>query len=543
MSLTASPGSVNGARLEKLRHFFGIAAAENFFSAAKLLSVIEARSWPSEVRSVFVQPDGDFEAMGKLIALLTDDISLRETTALSREWKIADASDGFGDSLRGLSITPSKGPRYVANLRMSKAAPLISAEEDAVFFRLEWRGVPIFVSLAEEIIDLDAELTTPNFDVRDHFFAAVPIVLYLRWAFPETSWQPPETGACLIIDDPLLKSRYGFVRFRLLLSLMERYNFSTSIAFIPWNWRRSRANTVQLFRENPERFSVSVHGCDHTTAEFGTEKTEELRPMIADAVKRMSGHEQRTGLSHDQIMIFPQGVFSEAAMRELKRANFTAVVNTEIKTARPNPRPLKISEVWDLAVRRYADFPLYTRRYPRQGVENFAFDILLGKPCLVVIHHDFCRHNCEHLIKFIQRLNALPTPLAWRSLGEVVRRSYRRRELDPATSEIEMYAAEMLIENCGRSPRLFKIKRRETNPDELEEIVVGGQRVAWKMAGDYLGFEVSLPPRGSSLVQLRFKGSAPTIRHRSRWKIGLRRYLSEMRDNYLVPAKTCFSRA
>ena len=36
----------------------------------------------------------------------------------------------------------------------------------------------------------------------------------------------------------------------------------------------------------------------------------------------------------------------------------------------------------------YGAFPIFTRRYAFHGVENFAFDLLLGKPCLIVAHHD-----------------------------------------------------------------------------------------------------------------------------------------------------------
>jgi hypothetical protein len=197
--------------------------------------------------------------------------------------------------------------------------------------------------------------------------------------------------------------------------------------------------------------------------------------------------------------------------------------------------------VWDVAVRRYADFPLYTRRYPRQGVENLAFDILLGKPCLVVIHHDFCRENCDHVVDFIQRLNALKVPLKWRSLQEVTRRSYRRREIDLAVQEIEMYAAEMLIENSSDGAKCFRIKRRETEPERVAEIRAGSDLLTWHRAGAYLHFEITLPPGESALIRVRWIPLGQFGRNghsHSGFKTGLRRYLSEFRDNYVVPAKS-----
>ena len=99
--------------------------------------------------------------------------------------------------------------------------------------------------------------------------------LFTQVTFP-SSWVAPERSASLIIDDPLLRPTYGFVDYRELLSLMQRYKFSTNIAFIPWNWRRSDPSITRLFRENPEYYSLSVHGCAHTQAEFGRDDSDYL---------------------------------------------------------------------------------------------------------------------------------------------------------------------------------------------------------------------------------------------------------------------------
>ena len=105
----------------------------------------------------------------------------------------------------------------------------------------------------------------------------------------------------------------------------------------------------------------------------------------------------------------------------------------------------------------YGDFPIYTRRYPAQGIENLAFDVLLGKPCLVVIHHDFFSDGYARLAQFIDQLNVLNVSLFWRRLGEVVRRGYRQRQLSSDCVEIEMYGSELLIENrSGRNDELLR---------------------------------------------------------------------------------------
>ena len=217
---------------------------------------------------------------------------------------------------------------------------IISLGDGAVFSKLEYNGVPIFFSTSREIIDLDAELKSQNFNVRDHFLSAVPLVLYIKWAFGETCWSAPETNACLVIDDPVLKSRHGFVDFQELLSLMKRHSFSTNMAFIPWNWRRSSPEVVRLFRENPESYSISVHGCDHTRAEFGSADRQRLYWKAQQALKRMNRHESITGIRHDRVMVFPQGIFSEAATSALKHTDLIAAVNNDVICAGHHPRPV-----------------------------------------------------------------------------------------------------------------------------------------------------------------------------------------------------------
>ena len=62
-------------------------------------------------------------------------------------------------------------------------------------------------------------------------------------------------------------------------------------------------------------FSVSIHGCDHTAGEFGTTSLEVLQRPAELAQSRMRNHQARTGIQHDSVMVFPQGVFSSVMPR------------------------------------------------------------------------------------------------------------------------------------------------------------------------------------------------------------------------------------
>ena len=237
--------------------------------------------------------------------------------SVTGELVISNKSPDFCGVMAGVRIetNQSGAERIFAWPRHDSSREIITLGEGAVFLKLEYQKVPIFLCSSRDIIDLECALPDGIFDVREHALRAVPIVLYIKWAFAQECWNAPERSACLVIDDPLLKAAYGFVHFRELLSLMQRYKFSSNIAFIPWNWRRSDPQVARLFRENPEHYSISVHGCAHTKAEFGSNDFQILDGKARRALTQMDRHESATGISHDRVMVFPQGVFSEAAMK------------------------------------------------------------------------------------------------------------------------------------------------------------------------------------------------------------------------------------
>jgi len=572
--LSDTEGSLPYRRIGKLLSFFGVSCrtltVSQFVSdaAAKLVGPDECRifssaetfsrlleacdhrpesmpDWHRDIHSAFVFADGDPQVLEKLVRVLAGDkrAELRHNHLEGEEFVVANDS-GFCGVMAGLRIPASRANDnacLVSNIDNTDALSLISSASGSMFLRLQYGHIPVFVSTSAEIIDIDAELMTQNFDVRKHFLAAVPVVLYIKWAFAESCWSAPETNACLVIDDPVLKSTHGFVNFQELLSLMKGHNFSTNIAFIPWNWRRSSPEVVRLFRENPENYSVSVHGCDHTRAEFGSLDRQRLYWKTQQALERMNRHESITGIRHDRVMVFPQGIFSEAAMSALKHTDLIAAVNNDVLCAEPHPRAITVLDVWDIAVMRYKNFPIFTRRYPWEGIENFAFDALLGKPVIIIIHHDYCSDHCGRLVDFIDQLNALKCRLTWRSLGDVVRRSCRQRQFSPEVMEVEMYGTELQVENHFKKRKRFIVRRRESDPSTIKEIRAESGRIAWNSFEDRITFEIELNPAESRRVSVKFHDlrgygySRESVSYEV--KTMLRRYLCEIRDNYITPAR------
>src|SRR5205823_8848069 len=231
------------------------------------------------------------------------------------------------------------------------------------------------------------------------------------------------------------------------------------------------------------------------------------------------------------VMVFPQGIFSEAAMSALKRTDLVAAVNNDVVSADPHRRAVTVSELWDIAVMGYSNFPLFTRRYPWEGIENFAFDTLLGKPAIAVIHHDYCSDHCVRLVNFVERLNARQCAPTWRNLGDVVRRSCRQREVSPGAVEVEMYGTELRIENRSHEPKHFLIRRRECEPSAIDKISTGAQEIAWRAVDEHIDFEIELHPSKNQVIKIKFHNLAGEGHNGDNLpyslKTMLRRYLCE----------------
>jgi hypothetical protein len=359
--------------------------------------------------------------------------------------------------------------------------------------------------------------------------------MYARWAFGVGD--TPEISACLIVDDPPLKPRYGFLRYQDALRLMDEHNFATTVAFIPWNWRRTNTRTVRLFHQRPDRLSVCIHGCDHTAKEFAERSTAILNKRINVANHRMRLFGKRTKLRPDGVMLFPQGAFSESAARALKLNGFVAAANTEVAPVQKDENKTTVGDLFGQAIMKYASFPMFTRRYLAHGVENFAFDGLLGKPCLIAAHHDDFAGDARILLHVIAKLNSLNWKLRWNSLGNAINRCFSVRNGSDSSRFVEMYGSSLIYKNSQGSREGTIFKKEEEDWQHVQGVTVNGLSVDYMHHGGYLRFEAMIPPNESAEVRIVY-AAGPTLASNEEdinyWaKAVLRRYLSEFRDNYL----------
>ena len=464
--------------------------------------------------------------------------------------KIRDGTEGIVrvEVFSGFDATAGAMAGICANLRMrkedaslagieeqaDKTEALISADGAPIFVRTRHAGILIYLCASSYLIDIEQEIDGGYYDIKEHFCSAVPLLLFIRLMFNQVAWQPQEIGACLIIDDPLLQRRYGCCNFDNLRKLMRELEFSTNIAFIPWNWWRTSRTASDLFDRGAGPFSVSIHGCDHVKAEFGDSSANLLYGRARLAQARMRRHQNRTGIRHEPVMVFPQGVFSSGCPAVLKRSGYVAAVNTEISPVDRSEGGTRIRDAWDVAIMKYGDFAIFTRRYAHHGMENFAFDMLLGKPCFIVAHHEFFRNGNSALIQLLEGLRARNCRLQWQTLGAVIRKACRRRCVGPGAEEIRMYASELSVNHRGDQALHVHIRKPEHDLAEIQDVRCGQTCMPWQAEADDIGFDATIAPQSESAFSVSYRAPEQAMAYSATGtansRVAARRILSEVRD-------------
>ena len=104
-----------------------------------------------------------------------------------------------------------------------------------------------------------------------------------------------------------------------------------------------------------------------------------------------------------------------------------------------------------------------------------------------------------------------------------------------------MYATQLRLENQSGQRKRYLIRRRESEPSNIKEIRAGSRNVGWGSTDGRVAFEIELNPGENTMITLGFHDLTGNGRHADtlsyRTKAMLRRYLCEIRDNYVTPAR------
>jgi hypothetical protein len=469
-------------------------------------------------------------------------------TAISAESKqFTIAADvkfgGFPVSGRSYSVESVSAAAFSAVVPGSSIKSYISVNGHPHFV-CRIRGHSALFLLAEpELVDIE-QVLSPEISLRPWYAQLIAVTIFLRSAFGDWCWTAPVTGATLVVDDPYLKRRYGFLRYETLVQELERTRGALTIAFIPYNYRRSDLRTVELLRRHIDRFSICVHGCDHTGGEFANLDEAWLVGTTIGALERMGSHTSRTQMSFDNVMVFPQGRFSTKAIRALKASGLTAALNSTPWPVDYRENPLTIRNLLEVAVTRYESFPIFVRRNPRD-VFDYAFDALFQKPVLAVEHHGFFRDGYEGLTKFVHEVSSLSSKVVWMPLGRTVTSSCVLKRMGDDLFTLRHFSPVLRFRNPILADISLLVEKSEQD-GLVEAVVVGGQRVAFDVSSGFLKYSLSLRSGEELNAVILYRQTQKASRRQS-WKycfaVSVRRLLSEFRDNHLARSEGLLSLA
>ena len=429
------------------------------------------------------------------------------------------------ESKKGLTLTIREA---------AKVTPIMDLNGFSSFAHLQLGRADAFVWSTMDIFDVRRRLRAEiEFELASDEY--VPGIVFLRAAFGDRCWHNPDPGAGMVIDDPLLKKRYGLIDFEKLLRSARTHAYHITLAFIPWNQWRSRLREVKLFLEYSDCFSICVHGCDHTRNEYGVTNYDALLWKNSVAQQRMDRHRSRTGVASEPLMVCPQEKYSLEAMQAFSDGRqFLGLVCTACMPRNQTSPQISGADLLLPAQDSLFGFPVFKRHYWRD-MSVFAMALFLGKPAILVEHHEFFRHGPAGAEDFVRHLAELRPELEWKSLAQTIMRTHARRRLSQWAYEVRFFTDRFVLEHQSDESAKYTLMRRVSEAAIIERVLARNEEVAFRRENGFVRFEVDAHYPETIPVQVEVVPVTPSEIYANgigyHTSVALRRGLSELRDN------------
>lgn len=375
------------------------------------------------------------------------------------------------------------------------------------------------------------------------FSSLAPFLLFFSHAVGAYGWHLDGHYANFTIDDPWLTDPYGALDYRGLLQQMDLHRFHTTIAFIPWNYDRSRGDVVAMFRARPDRYSICIHGDNHTHREFGSytvNPLEEQMREIRQSVARMDRFRELTGIPYDRVMVFPHGVAPLETFAALRTYGFLGTVNS-LNVPLGESFPANSTFLLRPYTTGYAGLLSMARMSAAVPIPSvdIAIQVFLGNPLLFYAHHDLFEQGIGAFNQVADTVNKMQPDTTWAGLGEIVRHTYPVRQRLDGGYDVRMLAPDIDLTNSGDSEAVFHVATPEGLPSEAS-VTVDGAPTAFERVGEETTLLLTIPPHQTRKIRIAlnngFDPGREDIRKRSVYAYALRR-ISDVRDMNLSQYK------
>lgn len=441
--------------------------------------------------------------------------------------------------LSGLELPAMSVPDCRMEIGQTSAAQVVlstisvdNTRRTPVLARVKTNAAEIFFSPSLRSLDL-APIAKPN-GLSRAFSLLAPYILFFSHATGEYGWRLDGRYANLTIDDAWLTEPYGPMNYAGLLAEMEKHNFHTTLAFVPWNFDRSEQEVVELFRGHANRYSICLHGNDHAHREFGEYSVNSLANQTQDlkqGVARMERFSSLTGLPYDRFMVFPHGVSPEPTFAALKKYGFLGTANS-LNVPLGTPFPADPIFLLRPFTHRYAGLLSFSRYAAAGNVPKteIAIHSFLGNPLLFYDHADFFYPSVAKFNGHADYVNQLQPDTKWTGLSDIARHLYLLKLRPDGAYDVRMLSSEMDLRNPSAQERVYYVRLE----DQAAEAALTVDGVAASLASPV---RVVVPANGL----LKFRVTYPNdlqianqdVAKRSTYVYVLR-MISDFRDLYLM---------
>jgi hypothetical protein len=397
-------------------------------------------------------------------------------------------------------------------------------------------GQKIFL-LCKRILSGDLQTDWSSDNIEDAFEKIAPVMMFTKYCAGVRGWHALHHYANLTIDDPWLREPFGNLSYKGLLEEMEKHNFHTTIAFIPWNFDRNESAPVSLFRNHLDRFSICIHGDNHDHKEFTDYKNKSLDLQVAalrQSVARMDKLQTVSGLPYDRVMVFPHSIAPEKTLEALKANDYLATINSQ-NVPMDSDRPPGLLFALRPTTLSFGNFPSILR-YPVANplpAYRIAIDDFLDNPQFYYVHQDFFASGIDAFDELADEVNKLQPDTEWKSVGEIAKHLYLLRLREDSNYDVLAFSSNILLHNTSEQNLIFYVRKQESGSTSAKSVSIDGAAAPFQLDDGYLDIRVSVPAGETRSIVIRYNSdpnfSSISIARNSAYVFALRE-MSDFRD-------------
>ena len=437
------------------------------------------------------------------------------------------------DPFRGRTVT-TKVAESIPFLALGDNETVLATSKQRPIWVMSEKGVAQHFRTALPLPQISSDQNFSDVFNGEHFLGMLPLLQFLRELGGSSGYRCPPLRAAFMLDDPNLHwPQYGFVNYRELAMRAQKANYHVSFATIPLDTWFVHTATADIFRQNPRRLSLLVHGNNHAKEELAQSYPNATREaLLWQAVRRIERLEKRGNLRVGRVMVPPHGACSNEMLAALPRCGFESAC-ISAGSLRAHNRAMSWTKTLGFFPSEIIEgCPVLPRWGLTGSVKNtLLVAAYLGQPMILRGHHQDLRGGVEvfdELAKFINGLG----DVVWSNMTDLSRMNYLWR-MEGTTCRVKPLGTIIAFKPPSEAAELI-IEAPDTSDQYVWQTVsvdgcVHATAPLEHIPLSQLGTEFLIERSALSSVTTRLTSRSPT----SAWLI-LRRLLTEARDRFFT---------